>query len=42
MFTVTKTFFFWSVVIMATQNEEEIRLEENLDQGPPKEPGHNK
>jgi len=26
---------------MATQNEEEIRLEENLEQGPPKEPGKN-
>jgi hypothetical protein len=31
----------WFVVIMATQNEEEIRLEENPDQGPPKEPRQN-
>jgi hypothetical protein len=26
---------------METQNEEEIIIEENIDQGPPKEPGHN-
>jgi hypothetical protein len=26
---------------MAAQNEEEIRLEENPDQGPPREPGKN-
>jgi hypothetical protein len=26
---------------MVTQNEEEIRLEENPDKGPPKEPGNN-
>jgi hypothetical protein len=32
---------FISVVIMAAQNEEEIRLEENLDQGPPGEPRQN-
>jgi hypothetical protein len=28
-------------VIMATQNEKEITLEKNLDQGLPKEPRHN-
>jgi predicted ATP-dependent serine protease len=28
-------------VIMASQNEEEIRLEENPNQGLPKEPRHN-
>jgi len=32
---------FWSVVIMEAHNEEEIKIEENLDQGPPKEPRHN-
>jgi hypothetical protein len=32
---------FISVVIMATQNEEEIRLEENPEKGPTREPGQN-
>jgi len=40
MFIVTNK-KFWFVVIMAAQNEEEIRLEENLDQGPLNEHVHN-
>jgi hypothetical protein len=31
----------WFLVIMVAQNEEEITLEQNIDKGHPKEPGHN-